>query len=1011
MLKYIDTERAFSKEELLYVYRKVKRDLYFEKDNIILEKLVDFENDLHNNIDFLFQLLNTKNNLDNIISEIETGNFTFLYKNIEFNNSKNFSIIAAKTVENFQNDLFGIKSIECRFVGDISIFFQIIGGLWINRIGHQLDEMLSTNVYGCRLEKFDKKSNVKNYKHNTTLFKPYFNDFKSWQNNLFKSIEETNKDIIVITCDLKKYYHTIDLNNLENRIDEVLSNNELSLIEYDFFLNKLMFSLIRKFNQKNNKNYSFYQKFTNLENNKNNNIENIGLPLTLNASKVLANFHLIQFDEDIIKNVRPLYYGRYVDDFIIAIENVSSRKIDLKSIFRGLKNYFINAENEIEHRNVKSIKSSVLGRFNDDKEKIFFFNYEKDKGEIDHLKKSINKNSSEWKLIPDISDYDEIDSSDFFTDSNNDCEEVDSLRKSTGLTIKRNHFVREIVAFENNINFLPNQYWEKRLDNFLNLIFEYIFDFKNFIDLSKYIPRLFGILIHSHDKNICAQYFERLNETFEIFKTIPSNELQYANSFLERKIFECIIGSLPLDYNQNKNFLNKVFEKYLNNRFWMVENEIVHKIRQYFNTDLHRIPYKDCYFKYDEYVKYLDSNLNDWEEQLIEYSFFTQNLIDFVVHNLHSTQCGCLNLNCDVECRTITQSSGFYFYTRSISLLELTVAFKNLIIKDNKNFSMLAEKYYIKINFKSNFNDRNINKEDNDPIFIDFDQNQQDILNLKNPIIATTHFLTEDSSFDSNVRNILDTDLTRYDRIIETVNQVIRCKTTINYLVFHELALPRNLYLQLATKLSYININLVAGLEYKIDRTAKDADNQLVYVINNSETSNSDSIAIFQSKLIGAVHELKEIWNKANLKIEPSFREKLIIKNDGFVFSGLICNDLLYMNNRSQLVTKIDNLFVVAWNQDIETYENLVKSSCLDIHSFVTLCNNRLYGDTRIRAPYKVGYKRDIMKIHGGNLDNFMLTELDIKSLRNFQTNEIPPDQPFKPFPIGFEISPERRLI
>ena len=51
------------------------------------------------------------------------------------------------------------------------------------------------------------------------------------------------------------------------------------------------------------------------------------------------------------------------------------------------------------------------------------------------------------------------------------------------------------------------------------------------------------------------------------------------------------------------------------------------------------------------------------------------------------------------------------------------------------------------------------------------------------------------------------------------------------------------------------------------------------------------------------------------------------------------------------------------------------------------------------------------MKIHGGMLDNFVLSELDIKALRNFQTNEIPPDQPFKPFPIDFKISPERRLV
>lgn len=37
-MRYIDAIRIFSKEELYYVYRKVKRDLYFEKDSVLLKK-------------------------------------------------------------------------------------------------------------------------------------------------------------------------------------------------------------------------------------------------------------------------------------------------------------------------------------------------------------------------------------------------------------------------------------------------------------------------------------------------------------------------------------------------------------------------------------------------------------------------------------------------------------------------------------------------------------------------------------------------------------------------------------------------------------------------------------------------------------------------------------------------------------------------------------------------------------------------------------------------------------
>lgn len=775
-----------------------------------------------------------------------------------------------------------------------------------------------------------------------------------------------------------------------------MNEAEFYVSDFDNFLNKIVFALIRKFNQENNNFYSFYKN--------QNNVEDLGLPLTLNASKVLANFHLKEFDEDIVKNVKPLYYGRYVDDFIIAVEKTSNSQIDLRSILRGLKSHTIDGENKILcSKFIQNGEKISLGIFNPDKEKIFSFNYEKDKGEIDHLKKAINKNSSEWKLIPDISEYDEINSSGFFNDTNKDCEEVDSLRKSTGLSIKRNHFVRQILAFENNINSLDKFYWEDRLDKFLNLIIEYVFDLKNFIDLSKFIPRLFGIVIHSKSTEIQLQFFQKFEEVLKFLSIInKSIEVDIANRYLQNKTVECIICSLPLDFEGEDSSITSFLSNFFNKHFFD-ESDLNNSILDYFNADLHRIPYKDCYFKYDEYVKYLNSNIENLHEEIIEYKFFKLKTLEFIAANLESTQCGCEHEHCEIECRLITQSSGFFFFTRRISLLELTIAFKNKVLTNYEDFISLAESYYYKVNLNI---DASKNK-----FFIDFDKKNFLKDNVKNPMIANTHFMTHESSFDSNVRNINDVDVERPDKLKQIVNDVINCKKKVDYLVFHELALPRNLYVQLASKLSFAGINLVAGLEYKINRDTLSADNQLVYILKNLNGTANQSIAVFQSKLVGAVEETVIIRNKANLKIIPQFTEKLIIKHSGFVFSGLICNDLLYIKNRSDLAGDIDNLFIVTWNKDIETYENLVKSTCLDLHSFITLCNNREYGDTRIRGPYKDSWRRDLMKIHGGMLDTFVLSELDIKALRNFQTNEMPPKDPFKPFPIGFKISNERRLI
>ena len=424
----------------------------------------------------------------------------------------------------------------------------------------------------------------------------------------------------------------------------------------------------------------------------------------------------------------------------------------------------------------------------------------------------------------------------------------------------------------------------------------------------------------------------------------------------------------------------------------------MYNVINYFNTDLHSIPFKNCYFKYQEYVDYISCNLSEEKIEDLTNTFFDENLKNFISNNIQSTKCDCEEENCDNNCHKIFESTGFYFFTRRISLLELSVAFKNKVIFETDDFSKLAKQYYHRFNI-------NTKSEKDQYEYIDFIETKSQ----NNPKVCNTHFLTKDESFDATVRQLIEPDIKRFDRLKKIVNELIRNRGQIDYVVFHELAIPRNLYVQIADKLGFVGINFIAGLEYKINNSKKNVDNQLVYVLNTGNETGG-SIALYQSKMIGAVHENTEVFNRANFKIEGHFKEKLIIKHNGFVFSGLICNDLLDINNRCFLRGKIDTLFVIAWNQDIETYQHLVKSATLDIHSFVSLCNNRRYGDTRIRAPYKDEWDRDMQKIHGGELDNFMISELPIYKLRDYQSNNVPPSKPFKPFPTGFKISPNRKI-
>ena len=125
----------------------------------------------------------------------------------------------------------------------------------------------------------------------------------------------------------------------------------------------------------------------------------------------------------------------------------------------------------------------------------------------------------------------------------------------------------------------------------------------------------------------------------------------------------------------------------------------------------------------------------------------------------------------------------------------------------------------------------------------------------------------------------------------------------------------------------------------------------------------------------------------------------------------MICSELTNIRYRQQFQGYVDSLFVLSWNQDLETFSALVESAALDIHCYTILVNNREFGDSRLRAPYKESYLRDIVRVKGGLADYFVLAEIDCHTLRDFQSYKFSKSKPFKPFPEGFKICSNRRVV
>lgn len=110
-----------------------------------------------------------------------------------------------------------------------------------------------------------------------------------------------------------------------------------------------------------------------------------------------------------------------------------------------------------------------------------------------------------------------------------------------------------------------------------------------------------------------------------------------------------------------------------------------------------------------------------------------------------------------------------------------------------------------------------------------------------------------------------------------------------------------------------------------------------------------------QDKQRPAQHEEQELQQLNGVRMQPAnrWRPDVPHRSARRLRFLLVCSELTNISYRAALRGKVDALFVPEWNQDTETFNALVESAALDMHAYIVQCNDRQYGDSRIRAPFK----------------------------------------------------------
>ena len=199
-------------------------------------------------------------------------------------------------------------------------------------------------------------------------------------------------------------------------------------------------------------------------------------------------------------------------------------------------------------------------------------------------------------------------------------------------------------------------------------------------------------------------------------------------------------------------------------------------------------------------------------------------------------------------------------------------------------------------------------------------------------------------------------------------------------LILPELALPRKYINPIKRKLRLMekDLMLICGISYK-KHNAKIMLNQGILLNRNNEI-------VFDKLEASPTIETKQL-DKEGMKLKPT--SKINIYEDTIVgkFSVLICYDFLSLPIHDLLHKKIDTLFILAYNTDINgfefTAEAFVRMSLMNV--VIVNCGN--YGGSLAISPLRDPHKRVRLLIKGNDIDSVNTVKIPIKSLNQYKSN------------------------
>lgn len=402
--------------ESAYIY--LKNHIYYENLNLFMrERISSFEKE-HNLLDEnvgrnIFEEIAkviSDNNTDKLDEWIDSISFRIIPKSFEDSSHKNTpnSNEEGRFISNDKST--GIHNPEkLNYFIDANVEVYIIDMLWSLYVGPILDGMLTEDCYGNRLRNHAKEfikeygecNNTGDVSGHNNLFIRYIDQYNKWRNNAINKarlLSDDNNSVGVISLDLKEFFYNVDIDL--DKVDEIIEREcSREIMDDALKLNHLLKCIFKKY-------YKVINRVLSITHDKCERKKI--LPIGLTSSSILSNWYMIDFDEKIQKILKPIYYGRYVDDILIVLPNpIFDEDNPLKSLYKKyfLSTHILASSKDDESYIIKGKDISIQ------KKKVVFQFFDKanSKAGLELFKQELDEQSSAFKFLPTEHFYREMD--------------------------------------------------------------------------------------------------------------------------------------------------------------------------------------------------------------------------------------------------------------------------------------------------------------------------------------------------------------------------------------------------------------------------------------------------------------------------------------------------------------------------------------------------------------------------------------------------------------------------